>query len=197
LQDSRYGNVVTTKNDIFALAIVFHEYWTGRKFIFKGSDDKENGRYLYRAVDNNEEIRVAPGVPDWLERMLRQMIKKNPDERPTAAEVLEWLNDHSKIPGMTPIPAPIPKPTPTPTPVPTPTPTPTPTPVPTPTPTPTPTPVQIPKPTHNFVKGPNFPPEAIDFVIHQDKNTVVIISNGSRRSYILDIAIRKGIIKRA
>ena len=97
LQDSRYGNVVTTKNDIFALAIVFHEYWTGRRFIFKGSDDRENGRYLYQAVDNNEEIRVAPGVPDWLERLLRQMIKKNPDERPTAAEILEWLNDHSKI----------------------------------------------------------------------------------------------------
>ena len=99
MKDGRYGNKVSAKNDVFALAIVFHEYWTGRKFIFNGSDDIANGRYLYQAVDNNEKISLAPGVPAWLEALLRWMIRKNPSERPDMAEVLEALKDHSKIPG--------------------------------------------------------------------------------------------------
>lgn len=97
MKDDRYGNKVTTKNDVFALAIVFHEYWTGRKFIFERSDDKTNGRYLYQAVDNNENIKMASGIPEWLENLLRWMIKKNPNERPSMAEVLEALKDHSKL----------------------------------------------------------------------------------------------------
>ena len=99
----KYGGMkaVTGKNDVYALAIVFHEYWTGRKFIYKGSEDKSNGRYMYQAVDAGEEIHVAKGVPDWLERLLQWMIKRNPNERPTMDEVLECLKDHSKIPGFT------------------------------------------------------------------------------------------------
>lgn len=100
--NSKYGGMkaITGKNDVYALAIVFHEYWTGRKFIYNGSEDKSNGRYMYQAVDADEEIHVANGVPDWLERLLQWMIKRNPNERPTMDEVLECLKDHSKIPGI-------------------------------------------------------------------------------------------------
>lgn len=101
-KNHKYGDRVTAKNDVFALAIVFHEYWTGRKFIYRGSEDKDNGRYLYQAVDEGENVSVAPSVPDWLENLLMWMIKKNPDERPTMAEVLDALKDHSKIPGEDP-----------------------------------------------------------------------------------------------
>ena len=55
---------------------------------------------MYQAVDADEEIHVANGVPDWLERLLQWMIKRNPNERPTMDEVLECLKDHSKIPGI-------------------------------------------------------------------------------------------------
>ena len=100
MKNPKYGNVVTTKNDVFALAIVFHEYWTGRKFIYRGSDDTINGRYLYQAVDDKEEVKCAPGVPAWLDALLHWMITRDPALRPTMAQVLDALKDHSLIPGM-------------------------------------------------------------------------------------------------
>ena len=95
-KDYKYCNKVTTKSDVFSLAIIFHEYWSGQKFIYKGSGDGINGCHLYQAVDNNEEVKMAPEIPRWLGYLLRWMIKKDPNERPTMDEVLEVLRDHSK-----------------------------------------------------------------------------------------------------
>lgn len=99
MMNDKFGGMkaVTGKSDVYSLAMVFHEYWTGRKFIYNGSESTTEYRYMFEVVDKGEEIKVAPGVPKWLECLLMWMIERNPDDRPTMHEVVECLNDHSKI----------------------------------------------------------------------------------------------------
>ena len=207
-ENPAYGNKVTCKNDVFALAIVFHEYWTGRKFIFRNSDDLVNGRYLYQAVHEGEKIQVAPGVPKWLEYLLRMMIQKDPKKRPTMAQVLDILKNPegfmaaiSKVHKPTPVPAPTPVPTPTrvtaPVPAPAPVPTPTRVTMPAPTPAPTPAPAPVPAPVKTAVagykKGPAFPSGVIDFKVLPN-GMVKFIGVSSAQSLRLEVAIRRGYI---
>lgn len=91
---------ITVKSDVFSLALVFHEYWSGRKFIFDSSDLVGESRPLYNAVAEGLPICVANNVPDWLDALLKWMIALNPSDRPTMAQVLEGLKDHSKIKGF-------------------------------------------------------------------------------------------------
>jgi len=218
ISNPAYGNKVTRKNDVFALAIVFHEYWTGRKFIFRNSDDIMNGRYLYQAVHEGEKIQMAPGVPKWLEYLLRMMIQKDPNKRPTMAQVLEILKNPegflaaiSRKISPTPVPTPTPKPIPAPVtrtaPVP-PTPVTRPTPTPTPVPTPPTRTTSAPSPftrtattpsavgSAGYVKGPAFPSDAIDFKVLPN-GMVKIISANSAQSLRFDVAVRKGYIVKA
>lgn len=190
MRDNRYGGKVTTKNDVFALAIVFHEYWTGRKFIYERSDDRENGRYLYQAVDSGEEISVAPGVPGWLEALLRWMIRKNPEERPTMAQVLEAIKDHSKLPSEdsdhTPVPVPVPVPERKP--------------VADDKPVVKKTPVRINVPEKKAIsgysKGPKFPADAQSFEVLSNGIVKIIYSGNVRHSIRVPVALSKGILVR-
>lgn len=93
MRDDRFRGTVTVKSDVFALAIVFHEYWSGRKFIFNGSDSIENARFLYQAVDAGETVEMAPEIPVWLERLLRWMILREPEDRPTMQQVFDYLRN--------------------------------------------------------------------------------------------------------
>ena len=184
MKNPKYGGMraVTGKNDVFALAIVFHEYWCGKKFTYRGAESSTNARYLYQAVDDGDPIRVDPCVPDWLENLLRWMIEKQPSDRPSMAEVLEGLKDHSKIRGLKPIPVP-PKPVPVP---------PKPVPVP-----PKPVPVSpkpVPQRNNGFAKGPNFPSDAISFEQVSNGNIKLIFRDGSKTSYNQAVALRKGIV---
>ena len=86
-----YDNKVTVKNDVFALAIVFHMYWTGRNFIYEGSESKEYNPYLYNIVHEGKKISTAPDIPQWLKDLLLWMINKDPKDRPTMTQVLETL----------------------------------------------------------------------------------------------------------
>ena len=86
-----YDNKVTVKNDVFALAIVFHMYWTGRNFTYEGSDSKEDNPYPYNIVHEGKKISTAPDIPQWLKDLLLWMINKDPKDRPTMAQVLEAL----------------------------------------------------------------------------------------------------------
>lgn len=194
MKNPKYGNVVTTKNDVFALAIVFHEYWTGRKFIYNGSEDTTNGRYLYQAVDEEETVKCAPGVPDWLDALLHWMISKNPAKRPTMAQVLEALKDHSLIPGMKVEPKVEPKPVPKPEIEPKPDLKPIIKEEPKPTPKPTLTPIV--RPTVNkieggYVKGPGFPKDAEDFERLSNGNIKIHYKDGSVRTVNQIIALSK------
>lgn len=101
-----YNSRITTKNDVFALAIVFHQYWCGEGFIYPGSDSRENNTYLYNAVHTGEKVEVSPKIPGWLRELLFRMIQREPADRPAMSEVLDYLNqvDLSKEPAAPDVP---------------------------------------------------------------------------------------------
>ncbi len=76
------------KNDVFAAAIVFHCYWSGEDFIY---DPPSKGPYLYNAVLEGKSIAVSDKIPDAIKHILLRMIDKNPENRPSMGEVLEYL----------------------------------------------------------------------------------------------------------
>lgn len=82
------GRTLTTKSDIFALGVIFTEYLTGSKPIIP---EKYSG--TYSAVADNAEISFLPSdnfTPD-MEKLVRSLLCKNPNERPNIDEVLSKL----------------------------------------------------------------------------------------------------------
>ncbi len=90
MQKNYYGNKkFGVKNDVFALAMVLHYYWSGEDdFLFS---QPQGGPYLYNAVLEGVPVSVSDKIPQWLETILLKMIDKNPENRPSASEVLEYL----------------------------------------------------------------------------------------------------------
>ncbi len=89
MQKNYYGDYkFNVKNDVFAVAIVFHYYWSGENFLY---NKPERGPYLYNAVLEDAEISVSSKIPQWLKELLLKMIDKQPEKRPSMSEVLECL----------------------------------------------------------------------------------------------------------
>ncbi len=82
------GHKFTVKNDVFAMAIIFHWYWSGEEFSFP---QPQKGPYLHHAVLENLPITVSEKIPVWLKTILLKMIDKQPENRPSMGEVLAYL----------------------------------------------------------------------------------------------------------
>lgn len=78
---------VTTKADIFALGILFHQYWCGEL----PSCPKEYD-YLFEAVLDEAEVTLSEKLPESLREQIRRMLLANPEERPDAEQVLQALS---------------------------------------------------------------------------------------------------------
>ena len=77
---------VSTKADVFALGLIVHQYWTGE---LPHLDDKY--KYAFQAALDGGGVVVSDTIPDPLRACLGRMLAKNPSERPTLREVLDWL----------------------------------------------------------------------------------------------------------
>lgn len=76
---------VDTKIDIFALGILLHQFWTGKP------PKIPNGyRYIFEAVLDDQELVVSNSIPNGLREMIIKMLAKNPSERPSAEEILDY-----------------------------------------------------------------------------------------------------------
>lgn len=78
---------LTSKADIFALGILFHEYWSGRRPTINESEYN----YVHEAVLDRAAIRLAPSVPPDISSLLERMLAKAPENRPSASEILSEL----------------------------------------------------------------------------------------------------------
>lgn len=77
---------ITTKADIFALGILFHQYWCGER---PGCPDDYD--YLFEAVLDGAPISVSEEIPETLRKQIQAMLQKEPSGRPGAAQVLQAL----------------------------------------------------------------------------------------------------------
>lgn len=78
---------LTCKMDVFALGVLFHQYFAGTLPLF----DTENCSAAGQALHMGLEVRVAEGLPQDLTELLQQMLSKDPDDRPTADEVFRRI----------------------------------------------------------------------------------------------------------
>lgn len=72
------------KIDIFALGILFHEYWVGERPQI-GCDYS----YVHEAVLDGSEVQLSDAIPPWLRINISRMLSKDPDARPDAEEILQ------------------------------------------------------------------------------------------------------------
>lgn len=80
---------LTCKMDIFALGVLFHQYFSGELPGF----DREKNTYSGEAVAKGEILRISPKVPDDVAILLERMLSFDMDVRPTAREVFVGLTD--------------------------------------------------------------------------------------------------------
>lgn len=85
------GEAITSKSDIFALGIIFHEILCGKR--------PETGKYHYlcEAVLNDEPVQIDKSIPKKYHDLLRNMLKKLPQERYSAGKVFRSLQDIEKL----------------------------------------------------------------------------------------------------
>lgn len=86
--DTKVRSQLTCASDVFASAIIFHQFWTGNMPEYPG---KEAGHYLFETVITGKGYRLDPSIPKWLQRLIRAMLDINPKNRPTMEEVHKAL----------------------------------------------------------------------------------------------------------
>ena len=81
------GGKITTKADVFSLGIFLHLFWNGEMPIFN-YDEYE---YPFEAVLCGEELDFSRDMPRGVAVVLNQMLRKNPDDRPSLSSVFMAL----------------------------------------------------------------------------------------------------------
>lgn len=75
---------LTGKIDIFALGILFHQYWCGELPHISGEYT-----YIFEAVLNNADISLNDKLPADIKSMIKEMLSSDPNARPDARELLQ------------------------------------------------------------------------------------------------------------
>lgn len=84
--------IIDEKADIFALGLVFHEYWCGKLPYY----NKNEYEYPYEAVlDGNALMPDLTSIPDKVGKIICDMLNIDPKQRPSAEEIIAGLNEFS------------------------------------------------------------------------------------------------------
>lgn len=78
--------VLTSKVDVFAMGIVFHQLLCGE---LPGFDDEYD--YVYEAVLNDAELRISENIPEEFRALIADMLRKEPADRFSMKQVLSAL----------------------------------------------------------------------------------------------------------
>lgn len=82
------------KNDVFAMGLIFHEWWAGDFPYYEGRDDFVE---LYRVVHGSwpAKIKIDSSVPAWLNALILDMLYPEPEKRPSMDTVFEAIKTRS------------------------------------------------------------------------------------------------------
>lgn len=78
---------LTRKIDIFALGLIFHQYYTGKLPTFP-----KEFTYACDAALNGQPIYLSEELPDWLSKMVTDMLDPVPEKRISIEVVFQQLN---------------------------------------------------------------------------------------------------------
>lgn len=79
--------IITERIDVFALGILFHQYWTGA-----APGISSDYHYIFEAVLDGAAPTVSGLIPAHIRSMIQQMLSLNPDDRPSARNLLFLLS---------------------------------------------------------------------------------------------------------
>ena len=77
------------KVDVFALGLLFHQYYTG---VLPGFDTAEFD-YAYEALLNGGALTLSDALPGWLGALIASMLEAEPLDRPDCTEVFNALQN--------------------------------------------------------------------------------------------------------
>lgn len=81
---------LTCKLDVFALGVLFHQYFSGR---LPGYDE-ESFSCAGEAVYQGQTLRLDPSLPSDIGFVIARMLSRDPDDRPTAEQVFVGLKPY-------------------------------------------------------------------------------------------------------
>ena len=84
--DGEHANL-TTKVDIFALGILFHQYLTGAF-----PKIPEDYQYTFEAVLDDAPVTLSPELPAGMAKLIQRMLSKAPEDRPSAQELFDRIS---------------------------------------------------------------------------------------------------------
>ena len=82
---------LTSKIDIFALGLIFHLYYCGSLPVLP-----EGCPHAVHAVANGDPVKLSEKLPQWLKTLIAQMIQLDPEQRPAADRVFQWLQEQKQ-----------------------------------------------------------------------------------------------------
>ena len=85
------------KVDIYALGMLFHQYFCGRVPGF----DTSKYDYLFEAILDDAPLRISDAVPENIRPIIVRMLKKDPGQRPQASQILKYLQNGKETPKIT------------------------------------------------------------------------------------------------
>lgn len=88
--DNAVSQQITCATDIFSAGILFHEILSGALPDYSG---KENGRQLYQAINSDESYKLNEIIPVKMQHLIKKMLERNPDNRPTIQEIYEKISE--------------------------------------------------------------------------------------------------------
>lgn len=79
--------ILTTKIDVFALGVLFHQYFSGELPEF----DKAKYDYVFEAVLDDCELKINEHIPEFIGNIIKKMLEKQPERRPAVDEIFNAL----------------------------------------------------------------------------------------------------------
>jgi len=80
---------VNTKIDIFALGLLFHQYFTGHLPYF----NQDEYDYAYEYVLDGNVIKSDKEIPEKYIHIIDSMLLADPEERPSAQDLFHWFSE--------------------------------------------------------------------------------------------------------
>ena len=89
---------ISVKADVFALGLLFHQYWCGELPYF----EREKYNYASDALLNHAVLKLSPHIPADIQSLIQKMLSKYQDMRPSTREIWEELSKSQPAPSVSP-----------------------------------------------------------------------------------------------